>query len=78
MRRKRFDIKKTKKIIFVDSNGVEMTVNDMIVEKIPSVINEYHLWGHVGDENCSGADVGMEFRSVPNKCRKKGRTCCDL
>ena len=76
--KKRFKMRKLQKCVFVDSNGVEMTVNDMIVTKEKSPINIYSLWGHVGDENCSGADVGMEFRSVPNQCRKKGRTCCDL
>lgn len=66
------------KVVFIDINGVEMIINNISVEKLKSPINHYHLLGHNGEENCSGADVGMEFRSVPNDCSKNGRHCCNL
>jgi hypothetical protein len=73
----KFDITKTTKIIFVNPDN-EMTINVDSIEKIESLINEYHFLGHIGDENCSYTDVGLEFRSVPNECEKAGRTCCNL
>jgi len=66
------------KIIFIDTTGIEMTINDVSVEKLESPINHYHILGHNGDENCSGADVGIEFRSVPNACAKNRKHCCNL
>ena len=66
------------KIVFTDTTGVEMIINDISVKKVESPINYYHILGHNGDENCSGADVGIEFRSVPNACAKNGRHCCNL
>ena len=74
---KKFDITKTTKIIFVSSDN-EMTMNVYSVEKIDSIINEHHFLGHIGNENCSGADVGLEFRSLPNECEKNKRMCCEL
>jgi hypothetical protein len=66
------------KIVFTDTTGVKMVINDISVEKLESSINHYHILGHNGNENCSGADIGMEFRSVPNTCAKDGRHCCNL
>ena len=66
------------KIIFVDSIGIEMIIKDISVEKLDSLINEYHILGHNGDENCSGADVGIEFSSIPNSCTRNNRHCCNL
>jgi len=73
-----FDILKTKQITFTDSEGQSRIIDVHEVEKLESPINTFNILGHVGQENCSGADVGLEFRSVPNKCREKGKTCCDL
>jgi hypothetical protein len=74
----KFDITKTTKIIFVSSDKNEMTMNVDSIKKIDSIINEYHFLGHIGNENCSGTDVGLEFRSVPNECKEHGRMCCEL
>lgn len=75
---KKFDIEKTQKVVFIDSDKNELTININTIEKLESIINIYSLLGHVGEENCSGADVGIEFRSIPNECRKKRRICCNL
>jgi hypothetical protein len=75
---KKIDMLNLEKVVFVDGNGVEMVINDVVVEKIEALIEVYHILGHNGEENCSGADVGMEFRYVLNECREKGRDCCSL
>lgn len=66
------------KIIFTDTTGIEMVINVFSVKKVASSINHYNILGHNGNENCSGADVGIEFRSVPNACAKNKRHCCNL
>jgi hypothetical protein len=67
-----------KKIIFIDTEGTKMIINDLDVKKIKSPVEHYHIQGHVGNENCSGADIGLEFRYVPNECSKNKRFCCNL
>jgi hypothetical protein len=73
----KFDITKTEKIIFIGSDGRKMTVVvDGGIEKQKSIINDYRLSGHVGKTYCSGGDVSIDFRSLPNECRRK--YCCEL
>ena len=74
---KKFDITKTEKIIFVSSDGRKMTVFvDGGIEKRESIVNHHHLSGHVGKTYSSCGDVSIDFRSLPNECRR--RYCCEL
>ena len=60
----------------VDSESQERIINIHEIEKIEAIVDIYHLLGHVGEENCSCADVGLEFRtSMLGPCKK---SCCDL
>lgn len=70
-----FDMSKINRVILINSEGKELEIHIGSVEKEDSIINEYHLHGHVGKELCSGADVGMIWRSLPKTC---GKCCCDL
>ena len=75
----KFKFSKVQKIILVGSDNSELIVNIDSTKKVKSPINEYHFLGHVGEENCSGTDVGIDFRSLPNRCSEKnGRVCCRL
>lgn len=66
------------KIIFTDTSGTEMTINNISVAKLESPVNHYYILGHNGDENCSGADVAIDFKSLPNDCSLNRRHCCNL
>jgi len=77
----KFDILKTKLIIFVDSNDQTRLVNVEKVEKdkekrIDIVYFQGSLPVFEGKHRsiCSNADVNMEVRLYP-KC---GKGCCDL
>jgi len=79
--KKKFDISKTKFIIFVDSNDQTRLVNIEVVEKDKEKrIDIFNLQGSLpvfeGKHRsmCSNADVNMEIRFFP-KC---GKGCCDL
>ena len=81
MNKKKFDISKTKLIIFIDSDDQTRLVNVEEVEKDKECpIDIYTLRGSlpVFEENhrsiCSDADVNMEVKFFP-KC---GKGCCDL
>lgn len=74
----KFNPELTKRITLMDSNGCELVVNVFDIKKQDSPINIYNLSGYVGEENCSGADVGLEFRYEINSCASEGRTCCGL
>ena len=79
--KKKFDILKTKLCILVDSNDLTrlVRVENVEKEKFPGDVHTLHgsvpvFEGEHGSI-CSNADVVIEFRSIPKKCRK---TCCDL
>ena len=88
----KFDITKTKKIIFIDSTGEKRIIEIDKIEKedvqallsqhnikinaSEIALNIYNLHGHIGQENCSGAEVGIEFRSMI--CHNNSCDGCDL
>jgi hypothetical protein len=76
---KKFDIEKTKTVNFIDTEGTLLPINIDTIERQESLINDYDLKGHVGEENCSGTDVSIEFRSSLSATQKNcTKDCCSL
>lgn len=79
----KFDIEKTKLVIFVDQNDQTRVIEIDTIEREKSIgpINIHTLHGSVPvfeEEKrsiCSNADVALEIRSIPKTC---GKECCDL
>lgn len=68
-------------VIFIDSEDRTRIVNIGKVEKEKSPISVHTLYGDIrvvedGHPSiCSDADVNIEVRHVPKKCKKN---CCEL
>jgi uncharacterized protein (DUF488 family) len=78
---KKFDITKTKQVLFIDSdNSIRIIEIEEIEKEDEKRIDIYTLRGHfpVFEEGhasiCSNSDVTIEFRSQ----KKCGKGCCDL
>jgi len=74
---KKFKPLDIKRVTFTNSKGSDMVIdiNSVNLKNPPEALGVfiYTLQGHVGEENCSGADVSLEFRCIP--CKKQ---CCEI